>query len=61
MAKKGKKRIATSKRVTNWSIGQPLVFPKVKTPTENDTLAQNVVGESMRHPFKSKRQRRKKK
>jgi hypothetical protein len=62
MAKKAKKRIATSKRkATDWSIGQPLVFPQVKNLTDNDRLAQEIVEEIIRRPFKSKREKRKKK
>jgi hypothetical protein len=62
MTKQAKKRIANSKRkTTDWSIGQPLVFPQIKNLTENDRLAQEVVGEAIRHPFKSKREKRKKK
>jgi len=62
MAKKAKKRIAGSKRkVTIWRIGQLLVFPQIKNLADNDLLAQKVVEEAMRRPFKPKREKRKKK
>ena len=62
MAKKAKKRIAKSKKkATDWSIGQPLVFPQVKTLTDHDRLAQKVVEEAIRYPFKPKREKRKRK
>ena len=62
MAKKAKKRIGRSKRkATDWGIGQPLAFPKVKILTDTERLAKEVVEEAMRGPIKPKRQKRKKK
>jgi hypothetical protein len=62
MAKIAKKRIGTSKRKsTEWGVGQPLVFPQVKHLTDTDRLAQEVVEEAIRSPFKLKREKRKKK
>jgi len=62
MANKARKRIGKSKRKsTEWGIGQPLAFPKVKNLTGIDRLAQEVVEEAMRGPFKPKREKRKKK
>jgi len=59
---KAKTRTRKPKRqITDWNIGQPLAFPQKKTRTAVNHLAREAVAEAMRGPFRSKRQKRKKK
>jgi hypothetical protein len=59
---KAKTRTRTPKRqITEWNIGQPLVFPQKKTRAPINRLAREAVAEAMKGPFKLKQPKRKKK
>lgn len=48
-------------RTTEWSLGQPLVFPPKLNGSEFERLAREAVEEVRSGPFKRKRQKHKKK
>jgi hypothetical protein len=59
MARKPTRR-ATS-RTTEWNLVQPLAFPPKINRSNFERLAREAVEQGMRGPFKTKRQKRKKK
>lgn len=48
-------------RSTEWNVGQPMMFPAVKTQPGIKSLAQEAVEEGLRGPFRAKRAKQKKK
>ena len=49
------------RNATEWNLGQPLAFPPKRNRAEFEDLAREAVEEAMRGPFRSKRQKRRKK
>ena len=48
-------------RSTDWQVGQPLVFPKVKAQQNFERLARQAVEEGIGGPLKTKRPKKIKK
>ena len=59
MAKKAKKKTRERRsKSTDWSLGQPLAFPKKKNPTDVNLLARSVVEAAIGEPIKLKNRRK---
>jgi hypothetical protein len=58
MAKKAKKKTGKRKsKSTDWSLGQPLVFPEKKNPTDINLLAREVVEAAIGEPLRKRRRK----
>jgi hypothetical protein len=51
----------STRKPTEWNLGQPLAFPPKKNRAEFERLARKAIAEGMGEPFKVKRSKRKKK
>jgi hypothetical protein len=58
MAKKAKKKTGKRKsKSTDWSLGQPLVFPEKKNLTDINLLAREVVEAAIGEPLRKRRRK----
>jgi hypothetical protein len=61
MAKKAKKKTGKRRsKSTDWSLGQPLAFPKKKIPTDVYRLARSVIESAIEENIIPKKQKQKK-